>query len=311
MKSKRIDIKYFLIKYALFILIGCLWIFYGTQSEHFFTVKNLRSLLMNASPLLIYATGMTFILILGEIDLSIGSVGAVSAACWILALTQWNCSLPVAFLIALGIGIACGLVTGFLVVKLRINAFMASLGMMFILRGACYLSVGGEQIITPKVVRNFAKVKILTLSPLVAISLVIAIAMMLIYKYTSFGRKMQATGCDRNAARMVGIKVDRIRYIVFIISGARQHLRGLRIPRHHRLRAGRHLAGRRLRQYHSGHPDRRRILLQHRKRPGTAGSERLSLSGRARYRHLSRHGHRFPEALHRHAEQEVTRRKKT
>ncbi len=220
MKSKRIDIKYFLIKYALFILIGCLWIFYGTQSEHFFTVKNLRSLLMNASPLLIYATGMTFILILGEIDLSIGSVGAVSAACWILALTQWNCSLPVAFLIALGIGIACGLVTGFLVVKLRINAFMASLGMMFILRGACYLSVGGEQIITPKVVRNFAKVKILTLSPLVAISLVIAIAMMLIYKYTSFGRKMQATGCDRNAARMVGIKVDRIRYIVFIISGA-------------------------------------------------------------------------------------------
>ena len=82
------------------------------------------------------------------------------------------------------------------------------------------MSVSGEQIITPKVVRSFAKIKILTLSPLVAISLAIAIIMMLIYKFTAFGRKMQATGCDRNAARMVGIKVDRVRYIVFVISGA-------------------------------------------------------------------------------------------
>lgn len=219
-KTKKLDIKNLLIQYALFILIICLWVFYGSQSKHFFTMKNLRSLLMNASPLLIYATGMTYILILGEIDLSIGSVGGLAAACWILAMTKWNLPLWAAFLIALGVGLVCGIITGFLVVKLNINAFMASLGMMFALRGICYLSVGGEQIITPKVVRTFAKFKILTFSPLVAIALAIAIVMMLIYKFTAFGRQMQATGCNRAAAKMVGIKVDRIRYTAFILSGA-------------------------------------------------------------------------------------------
>ena len=174
-KTKQISVRDFLIKYALFILIVVLWFIYGMNSPHFFTIKNLRSLLTNAAPLLIYATGMTYILVLGEIDLSVGSVGAVAAAAWILSMTKLKLPLYAAFLIALLVGAVCGVLTGFMVVKLRINAFMASLGMQFILRGICYLSVNGEQILTPKEVHTFANYRLLTLSPLIYISLLIAV----------------------------------------------------------------------------------------------------------------------------------------
>lgn len=217
--KKQFKLKNFLIKYALFILILLLWCFYGMNSPYFFSAKNIRSLLMNAAPLLVYASGMTYILILGEIDLSVGSVGAVAAAVWIVSMTEYNVPLLVAFLLTLVVGAICGLITGTLVVKFNINAFMVSLGMQFLLRGVCYFIVDGEQILTPEPVHVFAKFKIFRISPLVYISLAIALIMMLIYKYTSFGRKVQACGCNRKAAATVGINVARTRLITFVISG--------------------------------------------------------------------------------------------
>lgn len=212
-------LKNFLVKYALFILIILLWVFYGTQSKHFFTMKNLRSLITNAAPLLIYATGMTYILVLGEIDLSVGSVGALGASVWILSMTSLNLSLPVAFLLSIVVGCVCGLITGLMVVKLRINAFMVSLGMQFALRGVTYLLGNGEQILTPKVVHAFSRLRILTFSPLVYIALLIAVAMMLIYRYSAFGRRVQACGCDSVAAKIIGVNVERTKLIAFILSG--------------------------------------------------------------------------------------------
>lgn len=218
--SKHINIQKFLIKYALFILIILLWGIYGMNSPYFFTAQNIRSLLVNASPLLIYASGMTYILILGEIDLSIGSVGAVSASVWILSMTRYQMPLWAAFLLALCTGTLCGTLTGLMIVKLKINAFMVSLGMQFLLRGVCYYLANGEQILTPDVVHDFVKLRLFHISPLVYISLLIAAAMALLYRYTSYGRKVQACGCNRKAAAMVGINVDRTKLTAFILSGA-------------------------------------------------------------------------------------------
>lgn len=217
--TKQFNLKDFLVKYALFILIILLWFFYGVKSPHFFTLNNLRSLLTNAAPLLIYATGMTYILVLGEIDLSVGSVGALGAAFWILSMTKLALPLPLAFLLAIATGCLCGLLTGVMVVYLKINAFMVTLGMQFALRGVCYLACQGEQILTTEAVHDFANYRLASLSPLVYISLIIAAVMMLVYKYTAYGRKVQACGCNRVAAKMIGINVDRTKLIAFILSG--------------------------------------------------------------------------------------------
>lgn len=226
MKIRKKSIKSFLIKYALFVLILILWCFYGIKSPYFFTAKNARSLLVNAAPLLIYAAGMTFILILGEIDLSVGSVGALSAAVWILSMTRLNMPLWGAFILAVLVGATCGTVTGLLVTKWKINAFMVTLGMQFLLRGICYYAVDGAQILTPDVVHEFVKCKPLRISIVVYISLAVAIAMTFLYRYTAYGRKLQACGCNKKAARTVGINVDRTKFVAFIICGALAGLAG-------------------------------------------------------------------------------------
>ena len=225
-KSKKINLKDFLVKYALFILIIILWCYYGFNSRHFFTAKNFRSLMANAAPLLVYASGMTYILILGEIDLSIGSVGAVAAAVWIQSMVKFNVPLAAAFVLAVITGTVCGIVTGVLVTKVKINAFMVSLGMQFLLRGICYYLANGEQIRTPEPVHQFAKMKLFKISPLVYISLAVAIVMTLLYKYTSYGRKVQACGCNAKAAQMVGINVSRVKLVAFILSGTLAGLAG-------------------------------------------------------------------------------------
>lgn len=226
MGRKKISIKDFLIKYALFLLILILWCFYGLKSPYFFTVENVRSLLVNAAPLLIYASGMTFILILGEIDLSIGAIGAVSATVWILAMTKWNISLWGAFILAIIVGGLCGTITGFLVTKLKINAFMVTLGMQFFLRGICYYAAGGAQILTPESVHEFVRCKPFRISILVYISVFIAIAMTILYRYTAYGRKLQACGCNKKAAKTVGINVDKTKFVAFILCGALAGLAG-------------------------------------------------------------------------------------
>ncbi|MDC7291643.1 ABC transporter permease [Blautia schinkii] len=224
--KKQFNVKNFLIKYALIILILLLWVVYGVNSPYFFTVKNFKSLIVNAAPLLIYATGMTYILILGEIDLSIGSIGAVSASLWIMSMTEKDMPLAAAFGIAILTGLICGTVNAFLIIKLKINAFMVTLGMQFLLRGVCYLVVHGEQILTPQKVRDFAKLRLFTLSPLFYIGLLVAIIMMLVYKFTSYGRKVQATGCNKEAAKLVGVNVDRTKFIAFVLCGGLAGLAG-------------------------------------------------------------------------------------
>lgn len=226
MGRKKLSMKDFLIKYALFILIILLWCFYGYKSPYFFTVKNVRSLLVNAAPLLIYASGMTFILILGEIDLSIGAVGAVSATAWILAMKKMNLPLWAAFILAILIGAVCGAVTGFLVTRLKINAFMVTLGMQFFLRGICYYAAGGAQILTPEPVHEFMRCKPFRISILVYISIFVAVIMTLIYRYTSYGRKIQACGCNKKAAVTVGINVNKTKFIAFVLCGALAGLAG-------------------------------------------------------------------------------------
>ena len=150
MRLQKSKIRGFVIQYALYILILLLWLFYGLQSEHFFTIRNVRTLLTNAAPMLVYACGMTYILILGEIDLSIGSVGAVAAACWMLSMEYLNMPLSVAFLIAMAVGAVCGLIAATLVVRLRSQRFHGFIG--YAVRPARRVlsgGTGGDQILTP------------------------------------------------------------------------------------------------------------------------------------------------------------------
>lgn len=206
------------LNYALYVVAILLLGVYAALSPVFLSHANITGLLANSSPLLIVATGMTIVLLVGEIDLSVGSIAGVASMVWLMAATRWGLSMPAATVLALFLGAAMGAANGVLVVGLRINSFLATLGMQILLRGVDYI-ICASRISINDGIRNFTNSSVLGVSPLVIIGVAIVAAMALIYRYISFGRRLQAIGCDRAAAIKVGINARRTVFLSFVLCG--------------------------------------------------------------------------------------------
>jgi ribose/xylose/arabinose/galactoside ABC-type transport system permease subunit len=220
----------FFVNYALYMLIIGLVIVYASLTPLFLSGQNIVSLLTNSAPLLVAAVGMTLILIIAEIDLSIGSIAGVVASLWILMLTQTDMNIVLATIVAIAVGAAIGVLNAVLIVGLRINSFLATLGMQIFLRGFVFIFTNGAQILMTDAVKqaNAAMKNVLFgLSPLLVFGLLIAIAMMLVYRYTAFGRKVQAVGCNKAASVKLGINVKMVTALCFVICGALAGVAGI------------------------------------------------------------------------------------
>lgn len=231
LRASRADrAKRFVINYALYILILALVITYACLTPLFLSGQNIRQLLTNSASLLTAAVGMTFVLLIAEIDLSVGSIGGVCAAVWILILSQTNVSVFIATPAAILLGACIGLLNAFLIVVLKINSFLATIGMQIFLRGFVFIFTGGAQILMTEQVKNVnasLKDAFGGLSPLLVFSVLLAVVMMLIYKFTSFGRKVQAVGCNKKAAAKIGVKVGMVTTLCYVICGAFGSLAGI------------------------------------------------------------------------------------
>lgn len=170
------------------------------------------------------AIGMTFVIFLGEIDLSVGAVLGLSGV--IMGIVgQTNPLLG----IAAGIltGVVSGVMIGYMVTKMRISSWIASLAMMFALRGMISI-VAHSSVEIPDGIMRFASLKFAKgflgvkagYSILIPIFIVLVLICMYVGKYTKFGMGMYAVGGNKEAARMMGIDVDKITMKAFICSGA-------------------------------------------------------------------------------------------
>ncbi|MCL1855283.1 MAG: hypothetical protein FWF86_06075, partial [Clostridia bacterium] len=117
--SRQRKVTKFLIHYAMYMLIIALGIVYASLTPLFLSSQNVVSLLTNSAPLLVAAVGMTLILIIAQIDLSIGSTAGVVASIWILMLTRTDMNIVLATVIAIAAGAGIGLLNAGLVVGLK------------------------------------------------------------------------------------------------------------------------------------------------------------------------------------------------
>lgn len=217
----------FVLNYALYVAALVLFGVYAFLSPVFLSGANITGLLVNSSPLLIIATGMTIVLLLGEIDLSVGSIAGVVSMVWLMSIAQWGMSLFSATLFAICLGVVLGAVNGFLVVVLRINSFLATLGMQILLRGVDYL-ICASRISINDSIRAFTNSSVIFgLSPLVLIAVALVVLMAVVYRYSPFGRRIQAIGCDRAASIKIGINVNRNIFLAFILCGVFAGLGGI------------------------------------------------------------------------------------
>ncbi len=203
------------------------------KSNRFLKKSNIFLLLKDASFFAIMAVGMTGVIILAGIDLSVGSIYAVSAIVGAMALSAlpegagWYISLPVGLLTCMTVGTLCGFANGAMTVGLRVHPFVITLGMMAVLRGLTIVipqqfrdtqSIGG---FPDSIMSGTIKAEIFGVYPVpVFVMIFVAIAGWFVLSRTVFGRRIYAIGGNETAAKYAGIPVGKVKILVYTITGA-------------------------------------------------------------------------------------------
>lgn len=190
--------------YALIVLyIVCAFL-----SPYFLTVSNIMNILMYSSITGIVSVGMTMIILVGAIDISVGSIIGLVGMLSAIVLTATK-NLFLAILVGLVIGLVCGTINGFLVTKVKMVPMIATLSGMSIYRGIAMLTTGGlSRVITDKVYISFGRGYVFNVIPVCAVVMIaIFIIAGYVLKYTTFGRRIYAIGGNPEASRLAGINV--------------------------------------------------------------------------------------------------------
>ncbi|WP_344491358.1 ABC transporter permease [Nonomuraea monospora] len=209
---------------ALVVFLILEIVFFAANSPYFLNWDNATNILTAISITGVLAAGATLLLVSGQFDLSVGSgVGFVGL---LLVELQPHLGTAQAVLVAVAGGVAIGLLNGFLVNVLGINALITTLGTLAIFRGLT-LAVGEGQNIAVNgfdwaIARPFLDLPVPAL-----VFVAVAVVFALIMSFTVYGREMYAIGANSNAARLVGIRVKRNLFLAFVISGLCMALAGL------------------------------------------------------------------------------------
>jgi simple sugar transport system permease protein len=209
-----------------FWLVGLIVIF-GILNPFFFSTANLQNVLVQATVLGLLGLAQSLVLLVGEIDLSIGAVTGLSSALGALSIQLMG--LPVGIGIVLGIAIATGIgfVNGLCVTKLKMVSLIETLGMMITLQGALLAITKGNTITDMPDSYNWigqATIDGWPVMPLVLLAAFIAMGFTL--RRTVFGRSLYATGGNAAAALVAGIRVQKVKIIAFTLSGLISGLAG-------------------------------------------------------------------------------------
>lgn len=207
-----------LIVYLGFVVIFAVFAI-TLRDRGFLAPDNLANIGRQTAMVSVMAVGMTFALSAGEIDLSIGSVVALSAM--VVAILLRDGQFAVAIAAAVAVGLVTGLVNGLLTTKLRIPSFLVTLGMMSILVGLARITTNLEPVpITNQAfVFWFGSGDLGPVPVLLVWTALFVLAGHVLLRFTPFGRHVLATGGNRTAARYSGIDTDRIKIATLMISG--------------------------------------------------------------------------------------------
>ena len=238
-------VKYFKDNIGIIIALLAMFIFltvFPTTRSTFLTPKNMFNILRQNASNLFLATGMTMVIILGGIDLSVGSVialsGVVAAGCVV------NFGLPeaVGFIAAIAVGAAVGLFNGFIICKTDIPPFIVTLASMNITKGIALVLTGGAPIRCMTDAFKFPGAGYVgpVPTPVILMVVIFIIAALMINK-TQLGRHIYAVGGNAQAAKFSGISVEKVKFIVYSYTGLMAGIAGVVIAS--RLYSGQPTAG--------------------------------------------------------------------
>lgn len=223
MRTLRRSSEFLFLALLLLALVGL----FSVLNEHFWSLATLQTVTNRIPSLALAALGMTFVLVAGGIDLSVGSVAAVAGAVFGWCVADHSLPVAVGAGAALLAGLACGLANGALVNALRMPSFIVTLGLLEGARGLAYLVTNSQ---TKYLGERLALLQATPLGGL-SVAFLLAVALTGLAHFaltrTVLGRHIVAVGTNEEAARLVGVSPTRIRAVVFGVSGLLAGLAGL------------------------------------------------------------------------------------
>ena len=230
------------IRYGFLMVMAALFLFFGMVHKVFWKPANLFSILLGVTVYGILALGVTFPLVIDGLDLSIGSVAALSVmiSAYMMVVLEINGVITILTVLLIGAGI--GMINGLLIVKVKIPDLLATLGMMFLVQGLQLIPSGGRSVGRGAVLAGgvtargefadyflfLGQGKVFGIVPMaVTIMVVVALLVFVVLSLTRWGRIFYAIGSNAEAARLVGAKVDSYRLMAYVVSGTIAALGGI------------------------------------------------------------------------------------
>jgi ribose/xylose/arabinose/galactoside ABC-type transport system permease subunit len=211
------------------IILFLLVVAFAIVTPDFLTVNNLINILRQYSVLMILAVGQTLVIVSRGIDLSVASNAALSGSVMGVAYAYWAWPEPASLLVGLAAGVAVGAFNGFVITKLNVPDFIATLGTFVAVRGIALLVTDGlpvpdferavEGRTLPGTISTLGVDSVLGMPLIAVVALVCALIGGFILSRTRLGRSAYAIGGNTEAARMSGIKVERSKMWIYVISG--------------------------------------------------------------------------------------------
>lgn len=225
-------------KYGTYIILVALIVFFSIAGTGFFSWGNLTSLLRTGAVYILFGCGMTFVMISGKIDLSIGAIAALVGCVAALCMQAGMSAVP-ASLVGAGVGLLCGFINGIGIAKLRVPFFIMTAGMMYAASGLALVlthetSIRVNHVSGAKVPFEFWGAKTISLIPgkiNIPSQFIIAIIFFIICLYlinnTKMGRYTYAIGSNEKTARLSGVNVDKYTILIFTLNGLGAAIAGL------------------------------------------------------------------------------------
>lgn len=215
-------------EHFIFAALVMLIVFFGLTTDNFFSWVTVTTILNQLPALTAVTVGMTLVLIVAGIDLSVGSVLGFCSTVVGVAMMTLGLPVPVAALLGIMAGLACGLFNGALVARLALPSFIVTLGMLEMARGMSYLTTGSQTVYIGADIQWIAlPIPYIGVSVALLISVALVVIAQFVLTRTVFGRHLIAIGTNEKAAMMSGIDARPYRIAVFALSGALAGVAGI------------------------------------------------------------------------------------
>ncbi len=220
-------------QFALFLLLAAIFLLFGIMNPDILSAASLYSLARTSAVPAIFALAIMVVMVLGELDMSFCMIGAFASYAtmfWLTGNEYMETPLIVIFLMSAAIAVALQLLNWLLIDRMRMQSFIATLGMQTFLKGAVLAFVSSSYIYTlPASAIRFGSTYLATekyesgvesqLPAAILLTLAMYVILHIVLEHTNFGRKLYAIGGDADAAKRAGISVSRVRFFAFVIVG--------------------------------------------------------------------------------------------